>query len=194
MIDPQKHPKYQSLISTARALFRKHGFRRVTIEEVCKKSGVSKMTFYRFFPNKIELAKTVFDVEIRKGMETFREIMTESIPASQKIHKMLLIKLEGTNDISKEFLMDFYNSPELGLNSYIEEQTRKVWTEILGYFRQAQESGWFRKDFRPEFIMHISSHFEALVLDKNLLQLYNSPQDLIMELTNFFVYGISPHD
>ncbi|MBN2410872.1 helix-turn-helix transcriptional regulator, partial [candidate division KSB1 bacterium] len=41
---------------TAKELFFKYGIRRVTIEEICKKARVSKMTFYKFFQNKIELA------------------------------------------------------------------------------------------------------------------------------------------
>ena len=49
--------KSLDILNTARQLFWKHGIRRVSVEEVCREAGVSKMTFYRSFPNKIELAK-----------------------------------------------------------------------------------------------------------------------------------------
>jgi AcrR family transcriptional regulator len=51
--------KYEDILNTGKTLFWKHGVRRVTIEEICREADVSKMTFYRFFPNKIELAKTL---------------------------------------------------------------------------------------------------------------------------------------
>jgi hypothetical protein len=51
----------------------------------------------------------------------------------------------------------------------------------------------FRKDFKPEFILHLSQKVIEMASDKSLLQLYNNQQELIMELANFFVYGISPH-
>jgi AcrR family transcriptional regulator len=51
----QDNKKYQDLLNTARELFFKHGTKRVTIEEICEKADVSKMTFYKFFRNKEDL-------------------------------------------------------------------------------------------------------------------------------------------
>ncbi|WP_372931944.1 TetR/AcrR family transcriptional regulator, partial [Mariniphaga sediminis] len=64
MKENKKSKKYLEIMKTARELFWKHGFRRVTIQEICEKAGVSKMTFYKHFPNKIDLAKTVFTNEV----------------------------------------------------------------------------------------------------------------------------------
>jgi AcrR family transcriptional regulator len=186
--------KYEEILSTARDLFWKHGFRRISIEEVCRKAGVSKMTFYRFFPNKLELARCVFDHEAQKGFRDFRNIMNEDIKPAEKIKKMLQLKFKGSNDISREFLMDFYNSPELGLKEHIEETGRKIWTEIMADFKKAQETGIFRKDFKPEFILYVTQKMTELMNDEKITGMFDSPQDMIMELTNFFVFGISPHE
>ena len=194
MKDFTNNKKYQELLRTARELFWKHGFRRVTVEEICQQSGVSKMTFYRFFPNKIELAKSVFDKEAHEGMQKFRDIMRENIPPSEKIKKIVLMKVKGTNNISKEFLADFYTSPESELRVYVEEKTRSMWDEILNDFKQAQQKGWFRKDFKPEFLIEISLKFVEIVKDEKLLQLYATPQELVLELTNLIAYGISPRE
>ena len=48
--------KYDDIMSTGKDLFWKYGIRRVTVEEICEKSNVSKMTFYKYFPNKETLA------------------------------------------------------------------------------------------------------------------------------------------
>jgi AcrR family transcriptional regulator len=53
--------KYESILITGHDLFWKFGFKRVTIDEICKKAEVSKMTFYKYFTDKIDLAKKVFD-------------------------------------------------------------------------------------------------------------------------------------
>ena len=55
------NPKRIQILSTGKELFWKFGFKRVTIEEISKEAGVSKMTFYKYFPNKIELAKNILD-------------------------------------------------------------------------------------------------------------------------------------
>jgi AcrR family transcriptional regulator len=189
-----RNKKYNDLLKTARELFWKHGFRRVSVEEICKKAGVSKMTYYRLFPNKLELAKTVFDTVVDEGVQQFKNILAEKISSSEKIKKLVQMKLDGTNDISQEFLVDFYNCPELGLTSYIEEKTKKTWAVLLDDFRQAQQKGLFRRDMKPEFYFYMAQKLGEIYNDKKLSGLYHNHRELIMEIVNFFMYGISPHE
>ncbi len=55
------NPKYNQIIETASELFVRFGIKRVTVEEICKTSGVSKMTFYKFFRNKNEVVEKILD-------------------------------------------------------------------------------------------------------------------------------------
>ncbi len=188
-----KSKKHKDILHTSKELFWKYGFKRVTIEEICEKANVSKMTFYRFYPNKLELAKSVFDMVIDNSIKDFKTLMKQDIPASEKVKGMLQMKFEGTNDISKEFLVDFYNNPDTEVSGYIEKRTREVWSEIIEDFKKGQHEGWLRKDFKPEIILIFSQKIMELIKDENILKLYNTPQDLIMEIANLFTYGITPH-
>jgi AcrR family transcriptional regulator len=190
----KNNKKYRDILQSARELFWKHGLRRVSIEEICRQAGVSKMTYYRFFTNKVELAKAVLDKVMLEGLRDFRAIMSADTTSSEKIKGILQLKLNGTNDISQEFLNDFYNNPELGLKSYMEEKTKEYWNEILNDFRLAQQKGWFRSDFKPEFLIFVSEKMSELMFDKRVSGLYGNPQEIIMELSNFILYGISKHE
>jgi AcrR family transcriptional regulator len=193
--DHKQNKKYRDILKSAREIFWKHGFKRVTVEEICQKAGVSKMTYYRYFSNKTELAKTVYYEVVQQGMQRFKEIMSADITPSEKIKQIVLMKLEGTNDISQEFLKDFYYSADSELPKYVEELSRRSWDEILSDFKAAQQKGWFRKDFKPEFLFYFMQKLGGeIYTDKNLLKLYPSTQDFIMELINFFMYGISPRN
>lgn len=193
-MNASKSKKQVELLKVARELFWKHGFKRVTIEEVCQLAGMSKMTFYRLYPNKIELAKAVYDEEVAKGLAAFKAILAEDLKPSEQMKKILFLKLKGTNDISQEFIKDFYDSPELGLKNYVEEKTKLIWTEVLDYFIQAQQKGLFRKDFKPAFFLNLSTHLTGMLSDENLIKLYDTPQELIIEIANFCIYGIAPHE
>lgn len=186
--------KHKDIVSTAKALFWKYGFKRVTIEEVCATAKVSKMTFYKFYPNKLELAKAVFDMVVDDGVERFKLLMGSDAPVSEKMRGMIQMKLEGTNDISREFLADFYANPELGLSTYIEEKTRVVWADVITIFREGQQKGWFRSDFKPELLLILAQKAAELVTDSKVVALYNKPQDLVLELTSLITYGIVNHD
>jgi AcrR family transcriptional regulator len=194
MMQNTDSPKYNDILKTARELFWKHGFRRVTIQEICEKAGVSKMTFYKYFPNKIELAKTVFSNEIERGMENSIQIMEEDIPVQEKIKKMILLKVEGTNDISQEFMNDFYLGNEPELQNFVEEKTREAWNGLIKDWRKAQEKGIFRSDFKPEFLLQVSFKLVEILKDDKLAGLYDSTQDFILEFTRFIVYGISKRE
>ena len=67
--------KKKQIVNTARELFWKHGFRRVSVEELCREANVSKMTFYKHFRNKDELVKFIIDTLTGTAMKKYREIM-----------------------------------------------------------------------------------------------------------------------
>jgi AcrR family transcriptional regulator len=190
----KSNKKYNDILTTAKDLFWKHGFRRVSTEEICKKSGVSKMTFYKFFPNKIELAKTVFDSVVAEGEQKFKQILKEELPTSEKIKKIILLKVEGTNNISSEFMQDFYLGTEPELKTYVEGRTRKAWDILIDHIKGAQETGIFRKNFKPELLIKVQFKLSELLEDKSVVNMYNSQQELILEFTNLLVYGISQRE
>ncbi len=192
MNDMEFSPKYGALIKTARDLFWKHGFKRVSVQEICMKAGVSKMTFYKFFSNKTELAKQVFSDEVDDGILKFNMLIDEDISVQEKIEKLILLKAEGTNNISKEFMQDFYLGSEPELKAFVEAKTRKAWTGVLDSWKKAQQAGIFRDDLKPEFLVQVSFGLVELMKDEKLAGLFSSPQELILEFTKFIAYGITP--
>jgi AcrR family transcriptional regulator len=190
----RKGKKYRDILSTARDLFWKHGFKRVTVEEICQKANVSKMTYYKYFPNKIALAKTVFSRVVEDGEKQFRKIMKEDTTATEKMEKIILLKMEGTNSISTEFLQDFYTGSEPELKAFVEERTKKSWDLLINDFKKAQEAGIFRKDFKPEFMVKIQNILIGIFEDEDIAALFETRQELIMEFVNLIIYGIAPRN
>ncbi len=188
------NPKYKALIITARELFWKHGFKRVSVQEICTTAGVSKMTFYKFFPNKTELAKQVFSNEVEDGIEKFNLLIDEDISVHDKIERMILLKAEGTNNISKEFMQDFYLGSEPELKAFVEEKTREAWNGFLDTWKKAQRVGIFRDDLKPEFLLQVSFGLIELMKDERLTGIYPSTQELMLEFTRFIAYGITPRN
>ena len=186
--------KYRDILTTAKDLFWKHGFKRVSVEEICQKANVSKMTYYKYFPNKTALAKTVFNRVVEDGEKQFRKIMKEDTAAAEKLEKIILLKMEGTNSISPEFLQDFYTGSEPELKAFVEERTKKSWDLLINDFRRAQEEGIFRRDFKPEFMVKLQNMFLSLLQDQSLIAMFETRQELIMEFVNLMIYGISPRN
>ena len=187
----KKNKKYISILKTAKALFWKHGIRRVTIEEICKEATVSKMTFYKFFPNKPDLALTILDNLIQSSIVKFKDIVSSEVPFSQKLEEIFLLKLEGMNNISMEFINDIYTNPELGLKEYMEVQKQKSIKITVDFYKDAQEKGFIRPDVKIDFLLAFSNQIIEMMKNEQLMAQYAQPQDFVIESMNVMFYGIT---
>lgn len=186
------NPKLQQIYSTARSLFWKFGFKRVSIEEICREAGVSKMTFYKHFKNKSDLFIAVYDKMAEDAFGKYHQIMNQNIPFTEKVKQTIQLKMENTNDVSKELLDDLFKNgdPEI-INYFVQKRNESIQMILNGYIK-AQKDGDIRQDINPQFILYFLNHMFEMVGDEKLIALYENTQDLIMELTNFFFYGITP--
>ncbi len=185
--------KYNDILNTAANLFWKHGIRRVTVEEICREAGVSKMTFYRQFDNKSQLAFLVLKGILNTSREQYRNIMKQEVGFPEKVKQIILLKHNSTNELSEELLNDIYRHPELGLKTHIEEFQQQMLKEVMNDMANAQKQGWIRQNLKLDFIVYMLNDLNKKMLDEQLVSKYGSSREMIMELTNFFFYGIMNH-
>jgi AcrR family transcriptional regulator len=187
------NPKKMLILKTGKELFWKFGFRRVTVEEICKEAGVSKMTYYKYFPNKMELATTILDEVFDESIYKIKKLHDEHESPDKTLRKILQLKSEGIRGISEEFIKDLYANPEDTLKSYIEKKTGSIMAEIIKVYEKGKEDGWVRKDLNIPFLILYSQKTFGIFSEDEMLHYFGSPEEMIMEITNLFVYGISPH-
>ena len=188
-----KSRKYDDLLNAAQKLFFKYGIKKVTIEDICEKANVSKMTFYKFFPNKIALAKVVLDTVFEANYIKFKELMEADIPFGIKMQLIVQMKMENNQNIGMEFMREIYTNaeanPELGM--YASKMIRNGLDKVVYEFVKAQKKGWMRKDIKPALLLAMMDKIVEVVGDERLMNHYDNAQQLTVEITKFFVYGIA---
>ena len=190
MIEDNQNHKIEKLAETALDLFKRYGIKRVTVEEICSESNISKMTFYKYFKNKIELTKHLLIQISAQQRANYRRIMDQQIPYPEKAKKIIQLKHDQTYMISREFFDDLCKNPIPELVTMLEELRKDSMNEVLNDFKIASKNGDIRRDVKPEFIMYILNQISEMSRDENLINLYNSHNEVIMALTNMFFYGI----
>ncbi|MFC0875040.1 TetR/AcrR family transcriptional regulator [Saccharicrinis sp. FJH2] len=193
MSSHKSNPKYKQIVETAHDLFWKFGIKRVTIEEICSESGVSKMTFYRFFPNKIELAKVVISSIFEKAEKDYKTLMSQDIAFEEKIKEQVRMKFEGTINISEAFVADVYSGWNEELKTFFNEITVRMVNMVRDNYLQAQKKGAIRNNVNIDFIFYLSNKMTEMISDPQLVAMYNgNVQNIVMEFINLMFYGIIP--
>lgn len=183
---------YEAIFNAGETLFIKFGTRRVTIDEICRLAKVSKMTFYKYFPNKVELAKAVLNRLAETQMAVFRDIMARDVPFEEKVRQTIQMKLEAGRRLGNEWPLEILENPDTDIGRFLQSMTGRIAREVRDEYEKAQKNGDIRADVRMDFIFFFLDHLQAMFQDERLLRMYDSIEDLTVELVNFFFWGILP--
>ncbi len=185
-----KSKKFRQITETAHDLFMRHGIKRVTIEEICRTAGVSKMTFYNYFDNKNDLAIFVLESIFTKAEKRYSDIMAQDLPYSEKVKDIIKMKLEASKDVSSEMMQDLWHNPVPAVADYMHKRTQATLKQFLDDMIAAQKKGEIRPNINPHFILYLIGHMQEMTADEKVLSMYETTQALTSEIINFFFYGI----
>lgn len=190
MANVQTRSSYQTIVKEAKKLFLKHGIQRVTVQEICKVAGVSKMTFYRMFKNKEDVAEKVLLEIFENNLHSYREIMKQDIPFAKRLEQTLEFKQAASVEFSEEFIKDVYNLKESKLKTLYEKYQQKITNEFLNDLKAAQKEGWIRKDIKLNFVLYMLNDIHEKMRDERFLAMYSDMKEAGIELTKYFFSGI----
>lgn len=175
--------KREQIVETAERLFTRHGIKRITVEEICQKAGVSKMTFYKYFSNKTDLVEHICNDWIEEGFEKLDEINALDIPFPEKIEMMFKWRTDLVSKMSTEFIEQVLP---------IDLEYGKITERFLKFIVDAQKKGDIRPEIRPEFIAAVIDKMYELGRDEKLIRTYPSYIEFNRELKDFFWFGLLP--
>ena len=189
----RRSKKQIQIVETGERLFRQFGIKRVTVEEICAEAHVSKMTFYKYFKNKLELVKFIINGWFVEGVSKLDAINAMNIPATEKLRLMIAWKLEFIADMSAEFIEEYVHF-DSELKKYLEMHYQKTLNRFLQYIIQWQKNGEVRPGIRPELILAYLNKVMELFEDDSLRNLYANHVEFTHELHSFCFFGIVSGD
>ena len=177
--------KREQLLQTGEALFVKHGMRRVTVEEICRQSGVSKPTFYKYFENKAALARKIDERWIEEALQRIDEIEEAEVPFPEKLRQILVVKQGISARPGPEFLEDLIPL-DIDLGYALQR--------VMRFLVRGQEQGDIRPDVRPEVLMAAFNLLNSMQHDPSIRGLYEDAETLAGDVFRLFHYGaLSAH-
>ncbi len=177
----KKSKKRTQVIKTATDLFSRFGTKRVTVEEICETAEVSKVTFYKYFKNKVDLIRQIRDELIEIGFTKFDEISAMDIPYPEKIELMTRWRIEFFSQMKNEFIHELFT-----LDEVVEEAKRRYLKNIT----HAQKMGEIRSDLSPEFIWLVSEKLTSIVRDESWRTVFTDYSEFQEQMRTLFFFGL----
>jgi AcrR family transcriptional regulator len=187
-----KLTKKEQIEQKAKELFWKHGFKKVTIDEICKKANVSRKTFYTFYENKNALVLYILNETIETMKSENMKVMAADISFGEKMKIMLDRKLKFSETISLEFIADLYSPDGGDVRDFFQDFMKESVEISREFFRQAQEKGEMNPHLNIDFVMWIIQKLGDFCSNQELIALFPDAESMTRQLAEYSLYGIMP--
>ncbi len=171
-----KEDARDAIIRAGARLLARHGYRKVTMEDIAREAGISRPTLYQYFPNKEEIALSCIDSVYTLVDFRMAHIAAGTQPAAKKIVQMLearvLVLFDAVHEY-REGLLDIFASirePFYARRAAAVQREADLLAEVI---EEGVASSMFRDSISPEAVAQA-----LLVATAGLLPLSLSPAEL----------------
>lgn len=156
----------ERILEKAEELFKKHGIKSVTMDDIAARLGISKKTIYQSFSDKNELVSQIFNHHILQSRE---DCFAASEHAQNAIHEVLIgleTFYETMQNINPNIMYDLEKYHPDVFAKIIEFKNRFLHTIIVKNLQRGIEEELYRSDINIEIITRL--RLATLLLGMNI--------------------------
>lgn len=133
----------EKLIETAIELILRHSYGSVSVDEICKKAGVKKGSFYHYFPSKLDLAAEAMENCYESCGPRYNEIFSPARPPRERFEMLADYKIEQQEEVLRDYGLvcgcpfATIGSELAGLEEVIRKKSDDIFSRHLLYFENA---------------------------------------------------------
>ena len=177
----------QYICKEAYQLFAEKGFKRVTMKDICEKTGLSRGGLYRHYDSTEQIFLEIIDGFTQMQSNEFSKKIAQHIPAVKILDDVLMRyaneMIDNKNSLSLA-IYEFYSNPEISKteNTMIKqyEASKSMWVELIDYGMKNKE---FKKvDAEAVFDVIVFSYQGVRMHSKLMKMDSTTPKRIILEI------------
>ena len=187
----RREEKKEAVRRAALELFEAHGPRKVSVNDVARKAGVSPVTIYNHFGSKQELVRDVIRKMLEISLADFRDIITGKQPYMERLRQLFLFKQERLQILHGEMLQVVLSDDPVIRQFVTDLLERQLYDMMLSFFDEGKREGYIKPDLSNESILFYLQMFQVFAYARSDLyaSLQSAPQ-LFIEIWRLFLYGL----
>ncbi|MBR1787003.1 MAG: TetR/AcrR family transcriptional regulator [Paludibacteraceae bacterium] len=177
----------QNILETSLELFKQYGIRSVSIDDICRRLGMSKKTFYQYFPGKTELVEEVLLFLQQRSLEcahkyTEGKSALECVRLLQKVHS----NIEDVHD-KPTFHYDLQKYYPKQYKQHLHNIHNNIRHILEQHLRQGIKEGLYRKSLDVEMCATMYSLIQYMfVQNENELKSVDVKRLMSFAISSFF--------
>ena len=185
--------KQQTIIDTARRLFREHGFSAVSVGSICVEAAVSRVTFYKYYSGKNALLLAIVTEQKNRVRAEFENLLARQCSLREAAEAVFALQKQSFEELySAAFLRDIEENTDLELERFFHELNEEKYAFMRGFFHTLQQRRLIQPDLPVELIDLFIRQADILMRHPQLAALYAAaPQKLPQDVLGLLLHGLS---
>ena len=187
----RKEQKKEKIRRAAFELFGVYGFKKVSVNDIANKAGVSPVTIYNHFRSKDDLVRDVVKTQFDDMLKKYREIIYGEGAFPEKLGAIIFDKSRIVSQFQGELAQTlFQDEPEM--QQYVET----IWqgdavAMTLDLLEQGRQEGYVNVQTSPEVLMmYLKIIRDGFAASPELTAEIAKNPESVRELTQIILYGM----
>ncbi|HNW76225.1 MAG TPA: helix-turn-helix domain-containing protein [Bacteroidales bacterium] len=143
------------ILEKVRELFYKYGVRSVSVEDICKETGISKKKLYQYVASKNELVEKLLELE-RRNFEIIFE--THNFDGVNSIDILITVSKDVSErfwDVSPSMTFDLKKYYPDIYKKHIDDRIEFIYDQMWRNIRKGITQGMYRSDLSVELVTRL---------------------------------------
>ena len=187
----RKEQKKESIRRAALELFKVYGFKKVSMNDVADKAGVSPVTIYNHFGSKEKLVREVVKALFLNMVGKYREIIDGKGSFPEKLETIIFDKTDIASQFHGELARTlFQNDPEM--KQFVETLWQRDVNQLtLDLFEKGRKEGYVNPELSQEaLLLYLEILRNGVSANPDLLANIEPNLKFFRELNYLFLHGL----
>lgn len=183
----------QAIIQASESLFSQYGWQRISIGDICAEANISRVSFYRYFKNKIELLKEIISLQQLNVKKRYTEILRDTTNIEDLITSIFTYQEEALKQFfTAPVLKDFDQNKNEELETFIQQERHQKYIFMNHFFEELQHKKIIDANFPVALIHNYLRTMDELMFNEAIQNIYlDDKKEMRQDILKLIMFGLS---